>query len=153
MYQLIRRILADPNDQTRIRLLYANKSPQDVLLRQELEELASQHPERLSILLTVDAVEGPIPAKVQGTTPSPWTGEVGLVQSRMVRALFPPPAANSTATTSPASFLALVCGSDGFVEHVAGKKGETTATSGAFQGRLGGILRELGYAEGQVYKL
>jgi hypothetical protein len=33
-------ILQDPGDSTQLRLLYANKSPDDILLRQQLDDLA-----------------------------------------------------------------------------------------------------------------
>mmetsp|Transcript_10532 Transcript_10532/g.24506 ORF Transcript_10532/g.24506 Transcript_10532/m.24506 type:complete len:87 (+) Transcript_10532:679-939(+) len=48
MYQLIRTVLSDPRDEaTRLYLVYANKGAGDVLLREELEELARLHAGRL----------------------------------------------------------------------------------------------------------
>ena len=43
MAQVIRAVLKDPKDYTELRLLYANSSPGDVLLKQELEEFAREH--------------------------------------------------------------------------------------------------------------
>ena len=40
---MIRAVLKDPKDYTELRLLYANSSPGDVLLKQELEEFAAEH--------------------------------------------------------------------------------------------------------------
>lgn len=37
-----------------MRLLYANRSPGDILAREILEELAENHPERFQLTLTVD---------------------------------------------------------------------------------------------------
>ena len=41
--QVIRAVLKDPEDHTEMRLLYANSSPADVLLKAELEEFAREH--------------------------------------------------------------------------------------------------------------
>ena len=41
--QVIKAVLKDPEDQTEMRLLYANSSPADVLLKAELEEFAREH--------------------------------------------------------------------------------------------------------------
>mmetsp|Transcript_10530 Transcript_10530/g.24498 ORF Transcript_10530/g.24498 Transcript_10530/m.24498 type:complete len:93 (+) Transcript_10530:679-957(+) len=51
MYQLIRTVLSDPRDEaTRLYLVYANKGAGDVLLREELEELARLHAGRLEVI-------------------------------------------------------------------------------------------------------
>jgi ferredoxin-nitrite reductase len=52
---LVRAILSDPADTTSISLLYANKSPADVLLRAELEAIATAHPRSFRVAFTVDA--------------------------------------------------------------------------------------------------
>ena len=41
--QVIRAVLKDPKDYTELRLLYANTSPADVLLKKELEAFAAEH--------------------------------------------------------------------------------------------------------------
>lgn len=46
MYQVMKAILSNPADLTEIRLLYANQTEADILLRPELEELAKSHPDR-----------------------------------------------------------------------------------------------------------
>ncbi|BFZ57355.1 hypothetical protein PYCC9005_004407 [Savitreella phatthalungensis] len=42
-YQLVCRILKSRNDETKINMLYANRSEDGILLREELEELAEKH--------------------------------------------------------------------------------------------------------------
>lgn len=37
-------MLKDSSDATQLSLLYANVSPEDILLREELDQLAAQHP-------------------------------------------------------------------------------------------------------------
>lgn len=54
MLQLIEHVLADPADHTQLELLFANKSVEDIMLRDQLEELAAKHPQQLKIWYTVD---------------------------------------------------------------------------------------------------
>uniref|UniRef100_A0A286R227 Nitrate reductase [NADH] n=1 Tax=Ulva prolifera TaxID=3117 RepID=NIA_ULVPR len=54
MYQVMKAILSNPSDLTEIRLLYANQTEADILLRPELEALAKSHPDRVKIHYTVD---------------------------------------------------------------------------------------------------
>lgn len=43
MYQVIKSILKNATDRTEIKLLYANRSEDDILLREELDTLSCQH--------------------------------------------------------------------------------------------------------------
>ncbi len=45
-------MLRDSSDATQLRLLYANSTPEDILLRQELDSLAEQHPNKLRVWYT-----------------------------------------------------------------------------------------------------
>lgn len=54
MYQVMKAILADPTDKTELRLLYANQTEADILIRPELEALSTAHPDRLKIHYTID---------------------------------------------------------------------------------------------------
>lgn len=54
MYQVMKAILADPKDKTELRLLYANQTEADILIRPELEALSTAHPDRLKIHYTID---------------------------------------------------------------------------------------------------
>jgi nitrate reductase (NAD(P)H) len=46
MYQVMKEILASKEDRTELRLLYANQTEADILIRSELEDLQLQHPDR-----------------------------------------------------------------------------------------------------------
>ena len=70
MYQVIRAVLADPQDTTRMWLLYANRSEDDILLGAELDALAAAHPERLTVTHTLSRPSG------EG---APWAGRVGRI--------------------------------------------------------------------------
>ncbi|KAG7274826.1 hypothetical protein CRUP_038799 [Coryphaenoides rupestris] len=49
MLQLIRSITADPMDNTTCSLIFANQTEKDILLREELEEVKSNHPDKLEL--------------------------------------------------------------------------------------------------------
>ena len=54
MLQLIRAVFRDKNDRTNLSLLFANQSEEDILLREELEEVQKEFPARFSLWYTVD---------------------------------------------------------------------------------------------------
>ncbi|XP_026326367.1 NADH-cytochrome b5 reductase 2-like isoform X2 [Hyposmocoma kahamanoa] len=54
MLQLIRHICQDVNDHTEMRLLYANQTEDDILLREELERYQKDHPSQMKLWYTVD---------------------------------------------------------------------------------------------------
>lgn len=59
MLQLITEILGQPNDPTQLRLLFANQTEEDILVRDELEKLQAEHPDQFKLWYTVDRpVEG-----------------------------------------------------------------------------------------------
>lgn len=54
MLQLIRHICKDANDPTEMRLLFANQTEEDILLRTELEKYQAEHPEQFKLWYTLD---------------------------------------------------------------------------------------------------
>ncbi|KAB8259705.1 hypothetical protein BDV32DRAFT_123960 [Aspergillus pseudonomiae] len=58
IYQLIRGILDNPNDKTKIKLVFGVNSEQDLLLREELEEYKKRFPERFEYVYTVSRLDG-----------------------------------------------------------------------------------------------
>ena len=54
MLQLIRQVFRDKNDRTCLSLLFANQTEDDILLREELEEVQKEYPERFKLWYTVD---------------------------------------------------------------------------------------------------
>lgn len=54
MLQLVRHITRDRDDNTEIALLFANQSEDDILLKNELEEVAKTHPLQFKLWYTVD---------------------------------------------------------------------------------------------------
>ena len=70
-YQIIKSILRDKTDTTKVSLLYANQTPDDVLLREELDLLADSD-DRFSCWYTVDKAD------------DDWTFSVGFITKEMV---------------------------------------------------------------------
>lgn len=54
MLQLIRHITKDSKDTTKMALLFANQAEKDILLRDELEEVAAKHSDQFKLWYTVD---------------------------------------------------------------------------------------------------
>jgi len=79
MLQIIRAALKNPLDMTTISLIYANVNPDDILLKEELDTLAAQHPKRFSVYYVLN------------NPPEGWTGGVGFVTADMIKEHCPPP--------------------------------------------------------------
>lgn len=57
MLQLVREVVQDESDPTQMALLFANQTPGDILLRDELDSLARDNPHRFKLWYTVDRPE------------------------------------------------------------------------------------------------
>ncbi|XP_052490871.1 NADH-cytochrome b5 reductase-like protein [Gossypium raimondii] len=130
MLQVIDAIVKNPNDNTQVyiyvfSLLYANVSPDDILLKQKLDILEAGHP-NLKVFYTVDN-----PTKK-------WKGSTRYTSKDMVTKGLPGPSDDT---------LIFVCGPPGMMEHICGGKAKDHS-----QGQLTGILKELGYTEQMVYQ-
>uniref|UniRef100_A0A3B5MFD3 NADH-cytochrome b5 reductase n=1 Tax=Xiphophorus couchianus TaxID=32473 RepID=A0A3B5MFD3_9TELE len=78
MLQLITAIIKDPQDQTVCHLLFANQSEKDILLKDELDEIQANHPDRFKLWYTVDRAPE-------------WEYSQGFINEDMVRKHLPPP--------------------------------------------------------------
>ncbi|CAL0307130.1 unnamed protein product [Lupinus luteus] len=125
MLQVIEAVLKNPDDKTQISLIYANVSPDDILLKQKLDVLAASHP-NLKVFYTVDN-----PTKN-------WRGGAGYISKDVVVKGLPSPSDDT---------LILVCGPPGMMKHISGEKAKDWT-----QGELSGVLKEAGYTEDMVYK-
>lgn len=101
MYQLIRAALSDAGDETRIWLLYANRSEEDILLGAELEALAAVHPTRFTLTHTLS----------RPREPASWRGRSGRVSANMLAAHLPPVRVDGADVA-----LAFLCGPGGMQE-------------------------------------
>jgi cytochrome-b5 reductase len=129
MYQVIRGVLGDHNDKTKLDLIYANTTRKDILLAAELCELQKLHENFHMYLTLLDP-------------PKKWLGGVGLVTPTMLKPFLPKPGAKKTAV--------LVCGPPPMMKAVSGDK--IFVDGKPQQGELTGMLKELGYAKEQIFK-
>ncbi|KAI0066710.1 cytochrome-b5 reductase, partial [Artomyces pyxidatus] len=127
LYQIATHALADPANKTKFKLIFANVTEADILLKEEFDALKKKHPNTFDVVYTVDK-----------GSPT-WKGPVGFVNAELLKQHVAPPSLNEKVKV-------FVCGPPGQVNAIAGKK------AGMKQGELGGILKELGYTEDQVYK-
>jgi cytochrome-b5 reductase len=67
---MIEEILFNPDDKTKITLLYANTTLNDIILKQDLDKLAQKYPDRFKIYYTVTKLADAKESKG-------WKGEVG----------------------------------------------------------------------------
>mmetsp|Transcript_11409 Transcript_11409/g.12979 ORF Transcript_11409/g.12979 Transcript_11409/m.12979 type:complete len:490 (+) Transcript_11409:262-1731(+) len=79
MLQILKAILHDPNDPTKLSLIFANQEEKDILVRDMIEELQKKNPGRLKIHYTLDR------------PPSNWEYSTGFVTTDMIKAHLPPP--------------------------------------------------------------
>merc|ERR1712179_637488 len=73
MLQVIRAVLGDKNDTTKMTLIFANRSERDILCRAELEELAKDA--RFNLVNCLSR-----PSDIEE-----WNGETGYIDAAMVR--------------------------------------------------------------------
>jgi cytochrome-b5 reductase len=127
MYQLCRAIFNNPDDQTKVTLVFGNISEDDILLKNELATLENHNPRRFRAFYVLD------------NPPKHWTGGKGYITKDLLKTVLPEPKEDN--------IKVFVCGPPGMMESISGSK-----KSPKDQGELKGILKELGYTPEQVYK-
>ncbi|OEH77189.1 NADH-cytochrome b5 reductase 1 [Cyclospora cayetanensis] len=96
IFQLIRRVLEDHADPTQLFLVYANKREEDILLRDEIEELENEYPDRLSVWYTLEF------------PPAGWKYSSGFISKEMIQGHLPPPSVDT---------LVMCCGPRAMIEN------------------------------------
>jgi cytochrome-b5 reductase len=120
MLQIIREIIKNKEDRTKVHLVFANVSEEDILLKNELDESVRKHPNiKVSYIVTTASSKS-------------WKGFTGFVNEDVIKKTMPKPSDDH---------LILVCGPPGFMEHISGNK-----TKDFKQGELTGLLKKLGYS-------
>jgi cytochrome-b5 reductase len=77
MLQIIRAALKNPEDPTRLSLVYANVNYEDILLKKELDVLADNYPSRFKVFYVLN------------NPPAGWTGGVGFVSKEQIATHLP----------------------------------------------------------------
>jgi cytochrome-b5 reductase len=80
MLQIIRAILKNPDDRTKVTLVYANVATNDILLREDLERLAAAYLDKFRLYLVVEK-----------ETLGVWKGGVGFITAEMIKEYCPLP--------------------------------------------------------------
>ncbi|KAL1346422.1 hypothetical protein HN51_020078 [Arachis hypogaea] len=80
MFQITRAILENPKDKTKISLLYANVTVDDILLKEELDNFASKYPSQFNVYYVLNK------------PPNEWNGGVGYITKDMIQTHCPAPA-------------------------------------------------------------
>lgn len=125
MLQVTREVVSNPADKTKVTLVYANQTEEDILCRELLESWAAKYPEKLQIFYTLDR------------PPANWKQGQGFVTKDMLKPFLPAPGAGKI----------YVCGPPPMMKHISGDKAPDKS-----QGELSGMLKELGYTEKDVFK-
>ena len=140
MIQVARIALADPLARTRVHILSIQRHEEDLLMRNEIDQLEKEHPDRLRVSYALSSPP----------TGGSWSGHTGRASLAMARAALPPP-------TRDGKTMVLVCGTDGFVDTWAGPVGRGPRLADGskgpkVQGELLGVLAEAGYDASEVFK-
>lgn len=128
MYQLARAIFKNPKDKTKVTLVFGNITEEDILLKQELQELENTYPQRFRAFYVLD------------NPPKAWAGSKGFITKELLKTVLPDP--------SEENIKIFVCGPPPMYKAISGMK-----KSASDQGELtGSILEKLGYSKDQVFK-
>lgn len=127
MYQLARGIFNNPEDKTKVSLIFGNLTEEDILLKKEFDELEQKFPQRFRAFYVLD------------NPPENWQQGKGHITKELLKTIVPGPEQKDVKL--------FVCGPPGLVNAISGPK-----KSPSQQGELGGMLKELGYTEENVYK-
>jgi cytochrome-b5 reductase len=145
----VARIVLESQDiadtSTNVHLLFINCNEEDILARDEIEDLASKHSERFHVTYSLTS-----PTNNSDDPTSSWKGYIGRGDMAMIKTALPP-------STNDGKTMILVCGTDGFVASWAGPVGRAPknpdGSKGAkIQGPLLGLLKEAGYTAEEVFK-
>ena len=98
MLQLITEVFKHLDDGTNLKLLYANQSEQDILLRNELDRIASKNPEKFKVWYTVDRAT------------EQWKFSTGFINEEMIKEhLFSPSDNTITLMCGPPPMVNFCC--------------------------------------------
>lgn len=127
MYQLCRAIFKNPDDKTKVTLVFGNIAEEDILLKREFENLENEYPQRFRAFYTLDKPS------------DSWTQGTGHITQELLKTVLPEPKTEN--------IKLFICGPPGLYKAISGTKKSPTD-----QGELSGHLKALGYSQDQVYK-
>ncbi|KAJ1499085.1 hypothetical protein HMI54_004896 [Coelomomyces lativittatus] len=128
MLQIIHKLIKSPEDRTQLKLIFANVSEQDILLKDELDKLAKSFPDRFKVFYIIDK-----PATKD------WKGAIGYITKDFLQKNLP--------SAKEENVKIFVCGPPPMVKSICGSKAPDYS-----QGELAGYLKDLGFTSEQVFK-
>ncbi|XP_027333893.1 nitrate reductase [NADH] 2 isoform X2 [Abrus precatorius] len=87
IYQVAQAILRDPEDHTEMHVVYANRTEDDILLREEMDAWAKDYPERFKVWYVVE------------TAKEEWEYSVGFITEGIMKEHLPQPSGDTLALT------------------------------------------------------
>lgn len=133
MIQALHALLEDPTDETKIRLLYGNKTPNDIMLRAELDDLVKRYRDRLEVYYVVGQEE--VDEKHADLNKDNFYYETGWINEEKIRRLAFPVGEGS---------IVWVCGVDAMYDSLAGSRAKPLSE--------GSALHNLGYRDDSVWR-
>lgn len=136
MYQALHKLLGTAGDTREVKLLYGNKAPSDILMKEQLEQWAAASAGRLKVVHIVgDKPDDPPPA---GWVSTPaYTAESGWIDEAKIVEHCHPPAEDT---------LLFVCGLPSMYAALCGPRTQQEVAAGT-------VLAKLGYTASMVSKL
>jgi len=161
LFQIARILLesgAESEDaaRTTVHLLYINRQQEDILIKDAIDELVREHPDRFFVTYSLtrpdyQSESTSIEQCKQSAVACNSEFKLGRGSSNMALDALPPPADGDGST------MVFICGKDGFVESWGGAIGrapdQPDGTKGIkIQGPLLGWLAQAGYRASEVFK-
>lgn len=127
LYQVLQDVANDPKDTTKVSLYFANRTPDDILLRKDIDRLVAKKPDQLSVTYFVDEAD------------EDWKGETGYISKEFLK--------KNLFKATDENVKVFVCGPPPMYKALSGGK-----KSPSDQGELEGALKDLGFTKEQVFK-
>ena len=105
MLQIANTVLSDPNDNTEITILACNSTPDDVMLYDEVNQIATQSDGKIRVVWAVSKERAAEPGNLSEVVPYPWPHLTGRISVAMIKEHLPPPGEDT---------VACLCGPPGF---------------------------------------
>lgn len=79
LYQVLQHALADKTNKTKFKLMYANVTEKDILLREEFDAMKKKYPDTFDVVYVLDKGD------------ANWKGATGYIGADLIKEHIPPP--------------------------------------------------------------
>ncbi len=107
MLQVIQKILENPQDKTKVSLIFANIAEQDILLKSYLDKLAKSKPDQFKLHYVLEKCVLSVCkyTYLMNRPPAGWTQSVGYVSESLIRDLMPNPSQGKVFICGPGPMM------------------------------------------------